>query len=394
MKAIFLDNNSTTQLDPAVLESMLPWFSTPANASSEHAFGHKAKEAVECAREQVADLVGAAAREVVFTSGATEANNLALLGFFGALRERGGCLLTSEGEHRAVLDPATELERLGTTVVRLPLRATGIPEFADYCKALNGSQNAFPPKSQLVSLMHANNETGVVLPLQKFAEKAAEAGVLFHTDATQSAGKLPLDMKLTPVDLLSLSAHKLHGPMGIGALIVKQRSPRIRLKSLQFGGGQEFSLRSGTLNVPAIVGFGKAAELAKANLGREAQTLSALRNQLQQQLISGIADAELNGSPELRLPNTLNLFIPTVQASALVAHVEGVGFSSGSACSASTPEPSHVLRSMFQQIGEDEAEDRARCSIRLAVSRFTTQEEINNAAALIISGVKHLRQML
>lgn len=390
MKAIYLDNHSTTQLDPAVLESMLPWFRLAANASSPHTAGLHARDAVEQARAQVADLLNVPPREILFTSGATESNNVALFGFFSALKGGNGKLITSEGEHSAVLDPAAELERRGVAVQRLPLTPSGTPEFSDFKNGLAGA----PAGQTLISLMHANNETGAVLPLAEFAEYAESRGALFHSDATQSVGKLPLDLSQIPVGLVSFSAHKLHGPAGVGALVVRKRTPRTRLSPLVYGGGQELGLRSGTLNVAGIVGFGRAAELAKASLQTEPIRLSALRDELERRLLGGLPGAELNTGQAERLANSLNLFIPGVQGSALVSHVEGVCFSSGAACSSTNPEPSHVLRSMFQTLGQDAAEERARCSIRLAVSRFTSEEEVLQAATQIIKAALQLRSLV
>lgn len=383
MKTIYLDNNSTTQLDPEVLEAMLPWLQTPCNASSPHTAGLVAKEAVEQAREQIARLLGATPREITFTSGATEANNLALLGLFQG-PQTGVHVITSQGEHSAILDPCKELERRGVRITRLPLELSGTV-------SLDQLEQAITPETRVVTLMHANNETGALLPLQEVEEHCKSRDVLFHTDATQSVGKVPINLAEIPVDLLSLSAHKFHGPLGVGALFVRRRSPRIRLGSLVFGGGHEQGLRSGTLNVPGIVGLGKAAELARGRMEQERVQLQQLRDQLEAALLAKITGAEVNGSRDARLPNTLNIYIPNVLGSALVSHVEGVCFSSGAACSSANPEPSHVLRSMFQHLGQDGAEDRARCSIRLAVSRFTELNDIVESVNRICKGVDLLR---
>lgn len=361
---IYLDHNATTPLDPRVLDAMLPYFKESfGNASSRHhALGCDAAKAVETAREQVARLIGADTREIVFTSGATEADNLAIKG----VPEKGRHLVTCVTEHRAVLDAAEHLESKGWKVTWLKVSTSGTLDLEKLAAALS-------EKTALVSLMHANNETGTLHPLREIGALCRAKGVLFHTDATQSFGKEPIDVNADRVDLLSLSAHKVHGPKGVGALYVRRKEPRVRLEALLHGGGHEKGLRSGTLNVPAIVGLGRAAELCR---GESWERVRALRDRLQEAL-----PGTLNGHPEKRLANTLNMSFPGVDGEKLMKALPDVAVSSSSACTSAQMQPSYVLGAM----GADDA--KIRGSIRFSLGRFTTEAEIDAAAAMIRANV-------
>ncbi|MDX1972256.1 MAG: cysteine desulfurase family protein [Candidatus Sumerlaeia bacterium] len=383
MKPIFLDNNSTTQLHPEVLEAMFPWLGTPCNPSSFHESGAAAKKAVEEARGKIANLLGCYPEEILFTSGATEANNLALTA--SLRRTTSKHFLSTILEHKSVLEPLKRYQSNGFEVTLLESDSKGAISTSRF-------QEVITTQPRLVSILHSNNETGVINPLEDLVDYLNPVSLtLFHTDATQSIGKIPLNLKELPVDLLTLSAHKFHGPMGIGALYVRRRSPTIQLEPLQVGGGQEKGRRSGTLNTPAIVGMGKAAELAQLQLQKN-QPLKFLRDRLESALLQAIPGSETNGDKHNRLPNTFNLYLPGVLGSALMQQVPDVCFSTGSACSSAQPEPSHVLLSMFRSLGEDAAQDRARCSIRFAVSQFTTQQEVDTAAQKIINAALQLRE--
>jgi cysteine desulfurase len=378
---IYLDYHATTPVDRRVLEAMLPFFSEEyGNASSKsHAFGWRAEEAVEAARAQVASLVGATAKEVVWTSGATESDNLAIKGAAQFYREKGKHLVTVKTEHKAVLDSMHALERQGFEVTFLDVERDGRLDPARLRAALRKD-------TILVSVMHANNETGVVHPVEEIGRITREAGVLFHCDAVQSAGKIPFDVDAANVDLASLSAHKMYGPKGVGALYVR-RKPRVRLVAQMDGGGHERGFRSGTLNVPGIVGFGKAAELAIAERETEAARLLALRERLRKGILAQLDLVTLNGSLEHRLPGNLNLSFAYVEGEALMMAIKDVAVSSGSACTSASLEPSYVLRAMGV------SEDLAHSSIRFGLGRFTTEEEIDHVTRLVVDKVKKLRDM-
>ncbi len=379
---IYMDNHSTTRVDPRALEAMLPFFSESYGnaASKSHAFGWRAAEAVEEAREQVAALVGAEAREIVWTSGATEADNLAVKGAARFHAGRGRHVVTCRTEHKAVLDAARALEREGFEVQLLDVERDGRLDPARVRAALR-------PDTVLVSVMHANNETGVVHPIAEIARAAHERGALFHCDAAQSAGKLPFDVEALGVDLASLSAHKLYGPKGVGALYVRRRPVRARLVPLLDGGGHERGLRPGTLDVPGIVGFGKAAELAGAALASEPARLLALRERLRAGLLAGLDGVTVNGSLEHRLPGNLNVSFAGVEGEALMMAVREVAVSAGSACTSASLEPSYVLRAM----GVSGA--LAHASIRFGLGRFNTEEEVDHAVRLFVEKVKRLREL-
>lgn len=390
--AIYLDNHATTRLDPRVLEAMLPWLGDHyGNAGSlTHAFGREAREAVERAREQVAAVIGATPREIIFTSGATESTNLAILGAAARPGREGGRLVSWETEHPAVLDPLEHLASRGFDVALLGVAGHETAEAG--CISLDDLAAACSEGTFLVSLLLANNEIGTIQPAAEAANIAHARGALLHLDAAQAVGKMPVDVDALGADLLSLSAHKFHGPKGVGALFVRRRGRVARLSPRVFGGGQERGLRSGTLNVPGIVGLGVAAELAVANLEAEAEQMGQFRDRLWHGLASRITDVHLNGpaldTPSLRLPGNLNVRIGGVDGQTLLATLgEGeLAVSSGSACSSASPRPSHVLRAL----GLDD--DQARASLRFGLSRFTTPEEIDQAVELLATAVARLRQ--
>jgi cysteine desulfurase len=378
-RPIYLDGHSTTPLDPRVLEAMLPVLREDfGNAASvHHAYGWKAADHVEEARAAVAQLLGADPKEIVFTSGATESNNLALRGVAIARRQPGGHIITAATEHPSVLDPLERLEREGVRVTRLPVLESGLIDH----EALAQS---FQPDTFLVSIMHANNETGVIQDIAAIGKLCVEHGVLFHTDATQSVGKIPVNVAEQDIHLLSLSAHKLYGPKGVGALYIRRRQPRVKLEPLIDGGGHERGYRSGTLNVPGIVGLGRAAQLALNEMHDDAARLSTLRNRLRDRLFSELDELIENGDPGHRLPHSMNVSIGYIDSVALLNELPGLAVSTGSACSSAHPEPSHVIRAMA-------GEERARSSVRFGLTRFTTEEEIDRAAGMLIQAVRSLR---
>jgi cysteine desulfurase len=378
---IYLDYHATTPVDPRVLEAMLPHFTTEFGnaASKSHSFGWRAEEAVEEARARVARLVGATAKEIVWTSGATESDNLAIKGAAQFYAEKGRHLVTCKTEHKAVLDSMHALERQGYEVTFLDPEPDGRLDPGRLRAALRKD-------TILVSLMHANNETGVVHPIEEIGRITRAAGVLFHCDAVQSVGKIPFDVDAANVDLASLSAHKMYGPKGVGALYVR-RKPRVRLVAQMDGGGHERGFRSGTLNVPGVVGFGVAAELALAERDEEAARVLALRERLRQGLQAELDLLTVNGSLEHRLPGNLNVSFAYVEGEALMMAIKDVAVSSGSACTSASLEPSYVLRAMGV------ADDLAHSSIRFGLGRFTTAEEIEHVIGLVASKVKRLREM-
>jgi cysteine desulfurase len=379
---IYMDNHSTTRVDPRVLEAMLPYFCEQyGNAASRtHVFGHKAEEAVELAREQVAGLIGAEPRAIVFTSGATESNNLALKGAAGLYRRQGDHLVTVVTEHRAVLDPCKRLEQQGFRVTFLPVDLFGRVSIEQLAEAVT-------PQTILVSVMAANNEIGTLQPLEAVGRLCKQRGVLFHTDAAQAAGKVPLDVEALGIDLLSLSAHKLYGPKGVGALYVRRHEPRVRLEPQMDGGGHERRLRSGTLPVPLVVGFGAACALARTEMAAESGRLRELRERLHRGIRERLDGVFLNGHPEERLPGNLNLSFAHVEGSALLTNVRGVALSSGSACTSAEPEPSYVLRALG--VGDD----LAHGSIRFGLGRFNTEDEVDYTIDEVARAVTHLRSL-
>ncbi len=391
---IYLDNHSTTRLDPRVLEAMLPWLTDHyGNAGSvTHEMGREARAAVEQARETLAGAIGAIPREIVFTSGATESNNLAILG--SAARQGGsrGHVVTVATEHHAVLDPINHLERQGAAVTRLAVGPQAGPGVAGRIR-LDDLEQAFRPDTFLVSVMLANNEIGVVQDIQAIAARVHSRGALLHVDCAQAIGRVPVSVDLLGADLASFSAHKFHGPKGAGALYVRRRDRVVRIDPLVHGGGQERGMRSGTLDVPGIVGMAEAARLATAGLPAEAARLRGLRDRLWQRLEAGVPGIAINGpplaDPGVRLVNNLNVRVAGVDGQSLLETLagEGLAVSSGSACSSESPRPSHVL------LGLGLDEDQARASLRFGVSRFTTEEEVDQAASMIAAGVGRLRTL-
>jgi cysteine desulfurase len=381
-KPIYLDHHATTPVDPRVLEAMLPFFGAKfGNAASRaHSFGWGAEKAVELARQRVAGLAGAAPREIVFTSGATESDNLAVKGVMEAYRSRGAHIVSMATEHLAVLDPIRCLERSGFVASILAPGGDGLLD-------LESLRAAIRPDTVLVSVMAANNETGVLQPIREIGAICRQRGVLFHCDAAQAFGKIPIDIGEDHIDLMSLSAHKMYGPKGVGALYVRRRDPRVDLRPQMDGGGHEFGLRSGTLNVPGIVGFGEACAISRGEMAEEAARLGALRGLLKLRLESALERTAVNGSLERRLPGNLNMSFAGVSAGALLTSLPDVALSTGSACSSAAAEPSHVLRAMG--LGEE----AVRSSVRFGLGRFTTEEEVEYAAARMIQAVRRLRAL-
>ncbi|MGC4122352.1 MAG: IscS subfamily cysteine desulfurase [Myxococcales bacterium] len=380
---IYMDYNATTPVDRRVLETMLPYFSeTFGNAASKsHVFGWKAEEAVERGREQVAALIGAkSGKEIVWTSGATEATNLAIKGVAEFYREKGTHIVTQQTEHKATLDTCKHLERNGFTVTYLPVDKTGRID-------LNQLEQALTDKTILVSIMLANNEVGTLQPVTEIGKLCRARNILFHCDAVQGAGKVPFDVNESCVDLVSLSGHKIYGPKGVGALYVRREKPRVRVACQIHGGGHERSMRSGTLNVPGIVGFGKAAEVAKAELATEGPRIAALRDRLEKGIFSQLDMVTLNGNRASRLPGTLNVSFAFAEGESLMMGLKDVAVSSGSACTSASLEPSYVLRAMGV------ADDLAHSSIRFGLGRFNTEEEVDYVVDLVIQKVKKLRDM-
>ncbi len=378
-RLIYLDNNATTPLDPQVLEAMMPYLTTHfANASSlTHRAGRTAAAAVVTARQQVASLIGSSAEEITFTSGATEAINLALKGVFARYQSKGRHFITCVTEHKAVLDTLAYLEKHGAEVTYLPVNKQGAIELQDLEKAIR-------PDTVLMALMHANNETGVIHPVDKLAEIARRHQILFFCDATQSAGKIPWQVADFPVDMLCLSGHKLYGPKGIGALYVRRQNRRIQLDALLHGGGQENKLRAGTLNVPGIVGLGKAAEIAEETREAEASRLMRLRGKLEQTLAT-LPETSINGAGEPRLPHVSNMTFRHVKAAEIMVKAPDIALASGSACVSGTRDPSHVLLAMGL------AEADAHASLRFSLGRFNTADDIDTCIREVRAAVEALR---
>jgi cysteine desulfurase len=379
---IYMDYHATTPVDPRVVEAMLPYFSQHFGnpASRNHSFGWEAEEAVETARKQVADLIGANAKEIIFTSGATEANNLAIKGAAEMYREKGNHIITCVTEHKAVIDTCKKLEKQGSRVTYLPVQKDGRI-------SLDELQAAITDKTILITIMAANNEIGVLQPIAEIGAIAKAKGILFHTDAVQAAGKVPFDVTQNKVDLVSLSAHKLYGPKGVGALYVRRRNPRVLLAEQISGGGHERGMRSGTLNVPGIVGLGAAAALAKAEMATEAARLSAMRDRLNKKFHENLDEIYINGSMEHRLPHNLNISFAYVEGESLLMGINDVAVSSGSACTSASLEPSYVLKALGA------GDDLAHSSIRFGLGRWTTDEEVDYVVEKLTSVVRRLREM-
>ncbi len=378
---IYLDNNATTPMDPRVLEAMLPYFNQKFGnaASRNHAFGWAAEEGVDYAREQVAQLIGATEKEIIFTSGATESDNLAIKGVFEMYKEKGNHIITCVTEHKAILDACKHVEKLGAKVTYLPVQADGLISLQDL-------ENAMTESTILVSIMYGNNEIGVIQPIKEIAEIAHKHGALFMTDATQAVGKIPVDVIADGIDLLAFTAHKMYGPKGVGALYVRRKNPRVKVTAQMDGGGHERGMRSGTLNVPGIVGLGKAAELCRLEMAEESKRLSALRDKLETSLLV-MEESYRNGNQEHRLPHVANISFKYVEGEGLMMAMKDLAVSSGSACTSASLEPSYVLKSLGL------SDDLAHSSIRYGLGRFTTEEEVDFAIAQTMKAVNHLRDL-
>jgi cysteine desulfurase len=379
---IYMDNHATSPLDPRVLEAMMPFFTSKFGnaASRNHSFGWEAEQAVEIAREQIAKLIGATSKEIIFTSGATESDNLALKGIAEMYRERGNHIITQVTEHKAILDTCKRLEKYGYRVTYLPVKADGLIDLEDLKRAIDD-------KTILVSIMSANNEIGVLQPIREIGKICREKSVLFHTDAVQSVGKVPIDVNADFIDVLSLSGHKIYGPKGVGALYVRRRNPRVQIAAQIDGGGHERGMRSGTLNVPGIIGLGKACEIASTEMDSEAAYLRSLRDRLKAKLEAALDYVHVNGSWEHRLPGNLNMSFVYVEGESLLMGINDIAVSSGSACTSATLEPSYVLKALG--LGDDVAHS----SIRFGLGRFNTVAEVDYVAAKVIDVVLKLREL-
>jgi len=379
---IYMDNHATTRTDPRVLEEMLPYFSeTFGNAASRnHEFGWVAEQAVEQARERIAKVIGATSKEIIFTSGATESDNLAIKGVAEMYREKGNHIITQATEHKAVLDSCKRLEKHGFRVTYLPVQKDGLVDLDDVKQAMDD-------QTILVTIMAANNEVGVLQPIREIGALCHERGVLFHTDAVQAVGKVPFNVIQDNVDLASISAHKIYGPKGVGALYVRRKNPRVQLVAQIDGGGHERGMRSGTLNVPGIAGLGKACELAVAEMAQEATKLAALRDRLKDAIMGRLDEVYINGSMEHRLPGNVNLSFAYVEGESLLMGINDVAVSSGSACTSATLEPSYVLKALGA------GDELAHSSIRFGIGRFNTEAEVDYVAKRVVETVQRLREL-
>jgi cysteine desulfurase len=379
---IYMDYHATTPMDPRVLEAMIPFFTGKFGnaASRNHGFGWEAEQGVEHAREQVAKLINATAKEIIFTSGATESNNLAIKGIAEMYKERGNHIITQVTEHKAVLDTCKRLEKSGYKVTYLPVKADGLIDI-EQLKA------AMTDKTILVSIMFANNEIGVIQPVAEIGKLCHEKGVIFHTDGVQAVGKIPVDVQALNIDVMSVTAHKLYGPKGVGMLYVRRRNPRVQISEQINGGGHERGMRSGTLNVPGIVGFGKAAEIAQHEMQAEGERLLALRTRLQKKFEGALDYIHVNGSMEHRLPGNLNMSFVYVEGESLLMGINDIAVSSGSACTSATLEPSYVLKALG--LGDDVAHS----SIRFGLGRFNSEAEVDYVADKLIDVVLKLREL-
>lgn len=382
-RLIYLDNNATTPTDPRVVETMIPYFyENPGNAASRnHPAGWIAEGAVDTAREQIADLINVDPREIIFTSGATESDNLALKGVFEMYARKGNHIITATTEHKAVLDACKRIEKMGGEVTYLKVNNEGLINLEEL-------EAAITDKTIMVSIMWANNETGVIQPMKAIGDICAKHGVLFMSDATQAVGKIPVDPKATGVHLLAFTSHKMYGPKGVGALYVSRKSPRVKVTSQMDGGGHERGMRSGTLNVPGIVGFGKAAAIAKEQMAEDAERLSKLRDKLESALLANLEEAYINGSVERRMPHVTNISFKHVEGEGLMMTFnQNIALSSGSACTSASLEPSYVLVALG--LGDD----LAHSSLRFSLGRFTTEEDIDATIAQVTEGVNHMRDL-
>jgi cysteine desulfurase len=379
---IYMDNHATTPVDPRVLQEMMPYFTDKFGnaASRNHAFGWVAEEAVETARERIAKLIGATNKEIIFTSGATESNNLAIKGVAEMYGEKGNHIITAVTEHKAVLDTCKRLEKYGYRVTYLPVQKDGLIDLDDL-------KRAFDERTILVTIMAANNEIGVLQPIEEIGKLCRERGVIFHSDATQAVGKMPVDVNKQGIDLVSISAHKMYGPKGVGVLYVRRKNPRVQLSPGIDGGGHERGMRSGTLNVPGIVGLGKACAIATDDMPKEASHLAGLRNRLKDKIMSRLDEVYINGSMENRLPGNLNISFAYVEGESLLMGINDVAVSSGSACTSATLEPSYVLKALGT------GDELAHSSIRFGLGRFNTAAEVDYVADRVCETVERLREL-
>jgi cysteine desulfurase len=379
---VYLDNNATTPVDPKVLEAMLPYFTQHFGnaASRSHAYGWEAEEAVDYARGQVAKLINSEPKEIIFTSGATESDNLAIKGVFESYASKGNHIITCVTEHKAVLDTCKHVEKLGAEVTYLPVQSDGLIDLKEL-------ETAIKPTTVLIAIMYANNETGVIQPVKEISAIAKRKGVLFFSDATQAVGKIPVNVIEDGIDLMAFSAHKIYGPKGVGALYVRRKNPRVRIIAQMDGGGHEKGMRSGTLNVPGIVGLGQACEICRLNMNEDAKRIKILRDKLENDLLQ-LEETQLNGNKENRLPHVLNISFKYVESEGLIlACNKNIAVSSGSACTSASIEPSHVLKAM----GLDD--DLAHSTLRFSLGRFTTEEEIDYAIEQVKNTVTQLREL-
>ena len=378
---IYLDNNSTTPLDPRVLDAMLPYFTEHFGnaASRNHAFGWQAEEGVDYAREQIAKLINCDPKEIIFTSGATESDNLGIKGVFEMYSQKGNHVITATTEHKAILDTCKHLEKLGGRVTYLPVDGEGLINLAEL-------EAAMTPETILVTIMYGNNETGTVQNIREIARIAHSHGALVMTDGTQAVGKVPVDVQADGIDLMAFTAHKMYGPKGIGALYVRRKNPRVKVTAQMDGGGHERGMRSGTLNVPGIIGLGKACELARLEMQQDAERLSILRDRLEAALTT-MEESYVNGSREHRLPHVTNISFKYVEGEGLMMGVKDLAVSSGSACTSASLEPSYVLKALGL------SDDLAHSSLRFGLSRFTTDEQIDYAIGHVQEAVDKLRDM-
>jgi cysteine desulfurase len=378
---IYLDNNATTPMDPRVLDAMLPYFNTKFGnaASRNHAFGWAAEEGVDYAREQVAKLIGANEKEIIFTSGATESDNLAIKGVFEMYKDKGNHIITCVTEHKAVIDACKHVEKLGGEVTYLGVKSDGLIDLAEL-------EAAMTEKTILVAIMYGNNEIGVIQPIREISAIAHKHGALFMTDAVQAVGKIPVDVNADGIDLMAFTGHKMYGPKGVGALYVRRKNPRVKVTAQMDGGGHERGMRSGTLNVPGIVGLGKAAEICRLEMDEEAKRLSKLRDKLQIEL-TVLEESYVNGNTDHRLPHVANISFKYVEGEGLMMAMKDLAVSSGSACTSASLEPSYVLKSLGL------SDDLAHSSIRFGLGRFTTDEEVDFAIKQTKKAVNHLRDL-
>jgi cysteine desulfurase len=379
---VYMDNHATTPMDPRVLEEMLPYFMEKFGnaASRNHSFGWAGEEGVETARERIAKLVGATTKEIIFTSGATESDNLAIKGVAEMYKEKGNHIITAVTEHKAVLDTCKRLEKYGYRVTYLPVQKDGLVNLDELKRAMDD-------KTILVSIMWANNEIGVLQPVAEIGKLCRERGILFHTDATQAVGKIPTDVNKNNIDLMSISAHKMYGPKGVGALYVRRKNPRVQISAIIDGGGHERGMRSGTLNVPGIVGLGKACAIASEEMSKESLYLSGLRDRLRDRIMGGLDEVYINGSWEHRLPGNLNISFAYVEGESLLMGINDIAVSSGSACTSATLEPSYVLKALGT------GDDLAHSSIRFGLGRFNTEAEVDYVADRVVETVSRLREL-